>query len=322
MTYKVSPKNKFYGFHPYGDGTIAHYKNVDNDIVAIGEFLDTVNPAILTRTSDSGQYVPGSYTSGMTTGATIGYHMYRFSDGHGDVYLRLNYCVGVGTSSCGYVNVVIGSGTNGSGGFTGWSYTINSALSFPARDTFYNENQYISASVKEGLLAVRLGHNHSLDTDTATIQPATFIMARAVDSLGSYLAGELAFVIGAGFATGVGNVSYASQLRPGYRTINLAVSQVYAEVGCPSGMSYGAAAGDYINVAPIFGAPMGAGNQDKSRYFEVQLPFAVLRDIPDIISCYHCADLGYSITTPGGTFKPTGALKDPVSNFSIAMRIA
>jgi len=322
MTYKVSNKGNFYGFHPYGGATVAHYKNIDSDITKILNFLDSVNPSLLTRTTDTGQYTPGSYTSGMTDDATIGYAIYKFSDGHGDIFLRLNFATG--TSRCGYVNIEIGTATNGSGSFVGWSYMVDRALAFPGRDSFYSEHQYISASVKEGLFALRFGHGHSLDTDTAYFQPATFFIARSVDNIGNYLSGEVAIFVGGGYASGiVGAPAYATDIRPAVHSIDLSLSQTYSVFGCPSGLSSSMPSGDYANVAPLFGVPMGSISKvDRSRYYKIQVPFAVLRNIPDVISCYHDSSLGYTITTANGTFKPSGCMKDPLSNFALAFRVS
>lgn len=308
----------FHHFYPSNQSSPAHFKNFDEDILSFRDLLDNVNPALLTRTSDTGQYVGGSYVSGRSTGAIIGYYMYKFSDGHGDVYLRFNFIAG---ADAGYITLIVGSGTNGSGGMVGWSNTSTAIMGFTNGELVGGLNQYISASVKEGFIGIRLGHNWTGQSGipiTGNPFDCLFI-CRPVDENGDYVSGEIA-VIGGGSSPTYSD-SGSSTTQPGYKTFNLNVSQLYHELIIP-GFS-NTAARSWTWLGSLFAFPMvSAPIPQNDRYIKVLLPFAVVREIPDLISCYHQAELQSSITLPDGrVYKSTGGFIDPISGSSLAMRI-
>lgn len=308
----------FNHFYPSDISSTAHFKHFDEDILSIRDLLDNVNPALLMRTSDTGQYVGGSYVSGRSTGAIIGYYMYKFSDGHGDVYLRFDFIAG---STAGYINLTVGSGTNGSGAMVGWSNTSTAIMGFTNGDLVGGLNQYISASVKEGFIGIRLGHNWSGQSGIPSAGNPfdCLFICRPADENGDYVSGEIA-VIGGGSSSNYGDKGSATT-QAGYKTFNLNVSQLYHELIIPGFTSAQNRAWSWLG--SLFAFPMVASPIPQlDRYIKVLLPFAVVREIPDLISCYHQAELQSSITLPDGrVYKSTGGFVDPISGSSLAMRI-
>lgn len=318
MAYLVLNKN-FHHFYPSGESSPAHFQNFNEDILAFRDLLDNVNPALLTRTSDTGQYVDGSYTSGRSTGAIIGYYMYKFSDGHGDVYLRFDFIAG---TTAGYINLTVGSGTDGSGSMVGWSNTSTAIMGFSNGSLYHNLPQYISASVKEGFIGLRLGHNWTGQTGLPISKNPfdCLFICRPVDENGDYVSGEIA-VIGGGSTADYGDEG-SEICYPGYKTFNLNVSQLYHELIIPGLINNAARSWNWLG--NIFSFPMvSTPIPQHDRYIKVLLPFGVVREIPDLISCFHQPDLSSSITLPDGrVYKSTGGFLDPISGASLAMRIA
>lgn len=325
MTHKTLSK-RFNHMYPAGESSNAHFRNIDADITAFGELLDTVNPAILTRTSDTGQYTPGSYVSGRSDNAIIGYYMYRFSDGHGDIFVRFDFSV----ATAGFINATVGTATDGSGGFSGWSHSIPYMFGFSNSSYFGGYPQYISASVKEGFIGIRLGHNWNNQRQLGVMSEVNVALnnnpfdcaffARPVDVNGDYVSGEMAIISGG--STFSHSDEDSGICYPGYVTLNLNVSQVYNSLYIP-GLSNNATR-SWGHVGSLFAFPMmNVPVERNDRWIKVLLPFAQVREIPDLISCYHQTGLQSSFTLPDGrTYKSTGGFFDPITRASLAMRIS
>ena len=84
-------------------------------LTRFGNMLDSAGGTVLTRTSDTGQYTPGSYSSG----TTYGYFIYAWNSFGSTVYVKFQFNRGASSSLPPSVDVYFGSGTDGSGNLTG-----------------------------------------------------------------------------------------------------------------------------------------------------------------------------------------------------------
>lgn len=96
-------------------------------VAAFLNALDNVNPAILTRTSDTGQVNTSTITRPST--GTPDYAVYKFDDGIGaPLFLRFSFGTGNATTAPGMV-FLIGTGTNGAGTLSGQLHAISGVWS-------------------------------------------------------------------------------------------------------------------------------------------------------------------------------------------------
>lgn len=98
----------------------------------LSDFFNKINSLDLIQTSDTGQYVPeitDSYTTLANNGGDLGYQLYRLNDVHSathPLYVKLLLSAVTGTKTNGFSisgTVIVGTATNGSGGFIGATLT-------------------------------------------------------------------------------------------------------------------------------------------------------------------------------------------------------
>lgn len=97
-------------------------------LTRFGNMMDSVGGTFLTRTADTGQYVPGAYT---TASPNLGYFIYKWTAHGVDIYIKFNFQRDVSTNLYPALTITMGAGTNGSGTITGVNREFSRVISLP-----------------------------------------------------------------------------------------------------------------------------------------------------------------------------------------------
>lgn len=138
--------------------------------------FDTVNPAILTRTADTGQIDPEAIPFPVGNPYNYGYIVYKFQDSHVEYYLRFYFSTG-GIGAPWTIYLSVGTGTNGSGTLTG-SFISNRLVGYNGGSTTVPGWNMITAV--DGFLFYNC-YAHSTST---VYQGAGFCLSRLTDMSG------------------------------------------------------------------------------------------------------------------------------------------
>lgn len=131
----------------------------------VRDVILTVNPSLLTQTSDTGQIDPLTVASPASSGTgefwATAYNLFRFNDGTVDIYMKVEYGAaknlsGTANTDLGVplIRVSLGLGTNGTGGLLNQyaSYQIGNRANHSINTTRGTHNSY--ACVRTGFLAL------------------------------------------------------------------------------------------------------------------------------------------------------------------------
>lgn len=143
----------------------------------VKDVMDTVNPAILTQTADTGQVdIPTAIRP--TTNSRPHYLVYKFDDGIGlPIYIKIS--MGSSGTSAGMTGTVFqfGTGTNGAGTITGLA---TATMNAPSGNSGIGGNAVSLACCKPGSLSVVIGQ----DTAWGNCKRGAFTINRFVDDAG------------------------------------------------------------------------------------------------------------------------------------------
>lgn len=149
------------------------------------DLFDSVNPSILTRTTDTGQLDPLSISFPVSNPYTYGYFIYKLEDSYGTYYLRFNFSTsGIGAPWT--VALTVGTGTNGAGTITG-AFISDKIVGYTGGTTSYGYNLM---TVKDGFLFYNC-HAHGPSTSH---YGAGFCLSRLVDMDGIEIDDRLMFM--------------------------------------------------------------------------------------------------------------------------------
>lgn len=107
-------------------------------LTRFGNMMDSVGGTFLTRTADTGQYVPGAYT---TASLNLGYFIYKWTAHGVDIYIKFHFQRGGSSNLYPALTITMGAGTNGSGTITGVNREFSRVIPLPRdSDAFSSGN--------------------------------------------------------------------------------------------------------------------------------------------------------------------------------------